>query len=187
MPPKRRKLFLINKPFQYRFTFFVCSWLIALSFAYPLLIKSLFDYFTQYLEADPMGPMAQQIAHIKSEVITFLVLLQVVLVILSALISVFMSHRIAGPLFKLRRYFVEAAAGNLEQVITFRKGDYFKELATEYNNMMEKIRIRMAGKNHAMQNAIEALEKGMSLDPRSEEHQNQIRAALHTLYEARKH
>jgi len=187
MPPKRRKLFLINKPFQYRFTLFVCSWLIALSFAYPLLIKSLFDYFTQYLEADPMGPMSQQIAQIKSEVITLLILLQTVLIVLSAMISIFMSHRIAGPLFKLKRYFVEAAAGNLEQVITFRKGDYFKELATEYNNMMEKIRMRIAVKNHAMQNAIDALEKGISLDPRTEEHQDQIRTALHALYEARKH
>ena len=187
MPPKRRKIFLINKPFQYRFTFFVCSWLIALSFAYPLVIKSLFESFTQYLEADPMGPVAQQIVQLKSEVITLLVLIEVALVLLSALISVFMSHRIAGPLFKLRRYFVEAAAGNLEQVITFRKGDYFKELATGYNEMMESIRVRVAGKNHAMQNAIESLEKAMSLDPQSEEHQNQVRAALHVLYESRKH
>lgn len=187
MPPKRRRIFLINKPFQYRFTLFVCSWLIALSLAYPLLIKSLFDYFLQYLEADPMGPVAAQIERIKSEVIAFLVLLQVTLIGMSALISIFMSHRIAGPLYKLRRYFVEAAAGNLEQVITFRKGDYFKELATEYNNMMESIRGRLAGKNHSMQAAIEAIEKGMSLDPHSDEYHTQIRAALHALYESRKH
>ena len=35
--------------------------------------------------------------------------------------------------------------------------------------------------------SIEAIEKGMSLDPHSDEYHTQIRAALHALYEARKH
>ena len=184
--PKRRRIFLINKNFQYRFTLYVCSWLIALSLVYPLIINSLFEYFMRYLQADPLGPEIAQIDAIKSEIIAFLAILQATMIGMAVFISIFMSHRIAGPLYKLKKFFEEAAAGNLEQVITFRKGDYFKELATSYNEMMESIRNRVAKKNQALQAAIESVEKSLEIAPQEEAHQTHLRNALHVLYEARK-
>src|SRR4051794_11435786 len=113
MAAYRRSIFLINKRFQLRFAFYVCSWLILLSLAYPLIISNLFDYFVQYLANDPMGPGLAILEKTRQEIFTFLLLMQAVLLSLAFLISVFMAHKIAGPLYKLHRYFVEAKDGNI--------------------------------------------------------------------------
>jgi hypothetical protein len=42
MAAYKRSIILINKDFQFRFSFYVCSWLIALSFVYPLIIANVF-------------------------------------------------------------------------------------------------------------------------------------------------
>ena len=54
-------------------------------------------------------------------------------------VSIFLSHRIAGPLFKLRRALSDLRDGKLHS-IQFRKFDHFQELSTEYNQTVETIK-----------------------------------------------
>lgn len=155
----RRSIFLINKRFQLRFSFYVCSWLIALSFAYPLIISNLFDYFLRYLALDPMGPALANIEKTRQELLELLLVMQVIFLSLTFLISIFMSHKIAGPLYKLRRFFAEAKEGNYSQKLTFRKRDYFQELVPAYNAMMESVVRDIGMSKRGIQEAIPHLEK----------------------------
>src|SRR4051812_17389216 len=98
---RNRKIFLINKPFQIRFSFYVCSWLIALSLVYPLIISNLFEYFMRYMALDPLGPSVQSLEQIRRDLLILIGILQIILISVTLLISIFMSHRIAGPLFKV--------------------------------------------------------------------------------------
>ena len=139
-----RKIYLINKEFQLRFAFYVCSWLIALSFAYPLIISNLFDYFLGYLALDPSGPALVTIEKTRSDLLWLLLLMQVVLLSFTFLISIFMSHKIAGPLYKLNKTMREIAEGKIDQNLAFRKKDYFRELVPSFNAMMVTMRGRMA-------------------------------------------
>src|ERR1700722_9789421 len=99
MPVYHRRVFLINKKFQLRFAFYVCSWLVALSLAYPLIISGLFDYLIRYLALDPMGPAIGSLEQTREDLIWLLIMMQVVLLSLTFLISIFMSRKIAGPLY----------------------------------------------------------------------------------------
>src|ERR1700722_2099189 len=96
----RRRNFLINRPFQFRFSLYVCSWLIALSFVYPAIVHNLFELFFRFLAHEPGGPPIESLLSTRREVLTLLIVLQLVLLLITFLISVFMSHRIAGPLYK---------------------------------------------------------------------------------------
>lgn len=156
-----RKVLLINKRFQFRFSFYVCSWLILLSLAYPLIISNLFDYFLQYLASDPMGPGLATLERTRQDIFTLLLLMQAVLLGVAFFISIFMSHKIAGPIYKLRKFFLEAKAGNIEQELRFRKKDYFMELVPAYNEMMESIRNRLGRKQQGIDVAIQNLEKAL--------------------------
>ena len=127
MPPYRRNIFLINKKFQFRFAFYVCSWLVALSFVYPLIVHSLFEYFVRYAMLDPTGPSIDSLQGTRKEILTLLVALQVIFLVVTFLISIFMSHRIAGPLHKLSRFFADARDGKLEQKLFFREKDHFQD------------------------------------------------------------
>src|ERR1700744_6440900 len=95
----RRQILFVNRPFQLRFSFYVCSWLIAVSFAYPLLISNLFSFFIRYLAADPTGPTLVTLEKTRQEVIWVLISMQSAFVGIIFLVSIFMSHRIAGPLY----------------------------------------------------------------------------------------
>jgi methyl-accepting chemotaxis protein len=133
----RRSIFLIDRKFQLRYCLYVCSWLFGLSLVYPLIVQSLFDYFLKFLAADPYGPSLAAIQETKKQVISLMLLLQVMLMGVTFLLSIFVSHRIAGPLFKLKRYFREAGEGRLVADLRFRKGDHFQDVADTYNVMMK--------------------------------------------------
>lgn len=136
----RRRVFLINRKFQFRFAFYVSSWLIALSFVYPLIIFQVFDYFLRYLATDPNAPDIATVLGTRQDLFSLLVLMQGVLVFVTFLLSIFLSHRIVGPLFKLKKFFAEAATGKLTAPLHFRKTDHFHDVAADYNKMMDGLR-----------------------------------------------
>lgn len=158
MPANQRRNYLINRPFQIRFAFYVCSWMIALSFIYPLIISNLTDYFIRVLATDPHGANVTQILAARNELLWLLMSMQVVFLFFIFAISIFMSHRIAGPLFKLNRAMNVAKEGDLNERLSFRKTDYFQELAVAFNTMMESIQTRQGKASGAIRKAIPQLE-----------------------------
>ncbi len=135
-----RRIFLINKKFQLRFSLFVCSWIIGLSLIYPFVIRELFEQVLHFAAKDPMGPSMAVLEERRSQFMTLLIAAESVFIGMTFLIMIFVSHRIAGPLYKLSRFFKEAGAGNLREELRFRKHDHFKNLADEYNQMIKGLR-----------------------------------------------
>ncbi len=96
----------------------------------------LFEYLAHYVRLDPMGPALANIEQTRKDVISLLIAFSIVFICLSFLVSLFISHRIAGPLYKLQKHFSELGKGNFDQELHFRKKDYFTELANDYNDMV---------------------------------------------------
>ena len=53
---------------------------------------------------------------------------------------VVMTHKVAGPLYKVSRYFDEMAAGRLGKVHTLRKGDMLQDFYDKFRDMHESLR-----------------------------------------------
>ena len=138
MAAYQRRIILINKPFQIRFAIYVCSWLLVLGLIYPMLVNQLFDAFYRFIAIDPNGPQISLLQESRHGVMFSLISLQVFFIIMTFMLSIFLSHRIAGPLYKLSKSFHEAAAGKLSR-ITFRKSDHFKELAADFNVLVDSV------------------------------------------------
>ncbi|MCI5166743.1 MAG: HAMP domain-containing protein [Candidatus Electrothrix sp. GM3_4] len=49
-----------------------------------------------------------------------------------------LSNRIAGPLFRLKKHLDEVAEGKINSEIQFRKNDYASEIAESFNIVVEK-------------------------------------------------
>lgn len=147
MAQYRRGIFLINKRFQFRFAFYVCSWMAALSFVYPLIVYNMFEYFMHYLVQDPNGPPVQVLEDLRQQVMWLLIALQGIFLVITFLVSIFMSHRIAGPLFKLAKFFALVRDSHLPDVLKeelfFREKDHFREIAADYNATMASIKTRL--------------------------------------------
>ena len=74
----------------------------------------------------------------EQSILVFAIGISVSLVI-SFLLGILISHRVAGPLVKLKKHF-ENVANDIqnETSVHFRDGDFFKEVAHAYNLRFEK-------------------------------------------------
>ena len=48
-----------------------------------------------------------------------------------------LSHRVAGPLFKIQKHMNDVAEGFTHGHVNFRRNDYFGELADAYNRVLD--------------------------------------------------
>jgi nitrogen fixation/metabolism regulation signal transduction histidine kinase len=77
-------------------------------------------------------------------------------VILSAYL-VIMTHKVAGPLFKVSSYFEQMAEGRLGMVTPLRRGDMLQDFFGEFKVMHESLRARAQGDVADMERALTAL------------------------------
>jgi methyl-accepting chemotaxis protein len=157
----KRSLILINKPFQLRFAFYVCSWLFVLSLFYPLSIEALLNSFLDYVRLDPKGPELDKIEAVRQDLTQLVMMLQAGFLGVTFIVSVYLSHRIAGPWFKLRKFLDEASQGKTHQRLRFRKSDHFQELADSYNQMMDTLGGTLVRTSNQVTGAIQNLESAI--------------------------
>ena len=142
MRPHRRRRILVGN-FQYRLLAFNLIYFLAILL---LLAVALFVPVIIRLEGRTSSLNEQYAAATQ-----FLLLdarlwpaLALVFVLLAAH-SVFISHRIAGPLFGFRRVFKALTEGNLFVRATIRRSDYLAREADAINEMITAMRKRIQG------------------------------------------
>lgn len=74
------------------------------------------------------------------------------------MVSVFISHEVAGPLIHLEKSMNKVAEGDLTEKVALRKGDEFKEIAFAFNSMVDNLKSKMIGEREHLQRIIFKLE-----------------------------
>ena len=135
----KRRAFLINPGFQLRFLAYVVgSSLVVIAAIYGAL-SYFFWKFARFGEGMQLGAdhiyytFLQEQRAVMGGV--FLVLALAVVVILSVAGLLF-SHKIAGPIHRLKKHLKAAADTGTYEEVKFRKGDFFPELAEAYNRQI---------------------------------------------------
>lgn len=123
----KRSVFLINPSFQLKFSLIVSSIIVISTLIYPVII---YDFF-KVVSPDSIDA--------RNELIIFLVVVQVVITALVFLIFIFFTHKIAGPLFKLKNHLLDIREGQAITPISFRSGDYFHDVADEVTLFLETV------------------------------------------------
>ena len=135
-----RKKWLINRPFQLKVIVFgfsigatgILSTFLALKFFFAKCHAALLQ---AGLPSDHPG-----FAFLSSQQrymgLVFLILLFFNCVI-SILAGLYLSHRVAGPLHRMKQHFLAAASGKVPTRLHFRKHDFFQEVADAYNSELE--------------------------------------------------
>ena len=97
------------------------------------MLASIVD-FTMEHGRGPTG-MELFVASIKP----LIIILPVVFAVL-AIIVIFISHRIAGPLYRLKMYMEKVENGDYSVTLNFRKNDAIHDIAESFNRMLQGIR-----------------------------------------------
>lgn len=111
--------------------------LLVISSAMIYLLASR-DLTTTYLQAH------LKIRNVQEILLPTLIVINFGGLVLGAGLTLFYTHRIAGPVYRLCRILREVGAGNLEQSPRFRQGDELRELEAATDEMLFALNKRIA-------------------------------------------
>ncbi|MBT3984116.1 MAG: methyl-accepting chemotaxis protein [Bacteriovoracaceae bacterium] len=142
--PKRlwkRKVLLINPRFQLIFLLYilVCAVLIIGIFSIGNLL-----FFKGFMDTGMSLGLAKEpsffefVSAQRQSMNTFLLSLSLMVTAVMGIIGLYISHRVAGPLYRLKIHMDQISEGGERTGVKFRKGDFFTELASSFNKMIEK-------------------------------------------------
>ena len=144
-----RKVWVIHPSFQLRVVLYGVS-IAAFSLLLTFASIQFFFWRCQGVLLQQGVPLNHPIYVFLTEQERFMGVIYLGVAVLSLVVGVFaglvLSHRVAGPIHRMRTHLLEAAAGRAARPLKFRDADYFKELADAYNaELQTRGRIRRPG------------------------------------------
>ncbi|MBT6324663.1 MAG: HAMP domain-containing protein [Bdellovibrionales bacterium] len=132
---------LINPKFQKKYVFWMSSTGIILTCINATIIyfftKENYEFLVEMLEMteEARGQMYQELY----QIIGLLGVSSIVFMIIVSIWGIILSHRVAGPLHKLKMSIDNIKNGETDTRVFFRKNDHFQDLAASFNDMMDEL------------------------------------------------
>jgi sensor histidine kinase YesM len=138
-PSFLRRKFVVNPRFQYEIIlYFAGTLVITLGVLFWSVNRELRAVIGQahILGFIPPHPVLGALTAHRSTVNLMFVMVSVVAMLFLVMGSLVLSHRIAGPLFRLVKHMRQIALGADIGAVRFRKDDYFHEIADSFNKLI---------------------------------------------------
>ncbi|MFH2137217.1 MAG: methyl-accepting chemotaxis protein [Candidatus Omnitrophota bacterium] len=141
-----RRRFLIQKKLQFKYMLMVLFTIIAVTGAIVLTV-----YFTHW------SLLTKQLASVPGkealpevfQKINMILLFEIpIALIIAAFASVFVSHKVAGPVYRLEQVANKMAKGDLTNYLRLRKDDELKNLGTAFNSVIENMQVLVSKDRH---------------------------------------
>lgn len=163
------KNFIIDKNFQTKYLLLTILLLITYTFIFIIILflPSILILLSNY-------PLEEKTEAAR----TFLILHGTVwpstgvVILIFGILSIFLTHKIAGPAYRLKHALTELIDGNLDARLKLRKWDDFQELATQVNLLSDGLCnyvITLKKDHEQLSNYIEQLEREIGTEsPKTE-------------------
>lgn len=141
----KRRNYFIDKSFQAKFIFKFCLIVVIAS----LLLTALLFYFSQ--DSTTVAIENTRVTVKSTADFMLPVFIQTVAIVFAAaaltvlLLSLFVSHKIAGPLYRIRKEIDALGKGDFSRNFNLRRKDQLKDLATSLNQMCNSLKNRHLG------------------------------------------
>ena len=136
--PYRRKQYLVDRGYQLRFVTRVFVVVLIVAVVSSLISTGLL--WTNMYRAD-LEQQATLIAALIAVATTLLVELLIAIPLVYFL-GIRQSHRVVGPVNRIKRVFEAIGGGDFSQRITVRRGDALEDLAKAINEMADRLQQR---------------------------------------------
>ncbi len=134
-----RRQYLVQKSLQFKYMLLVLFAIIVVS---GMIVWTV--YFTHWvlITEHLAGIEAKTMLTEIFQKINMMLLLEIpVALIIAAFASILVSHKVAGPVYRLERVAKEVAKGNLVHHLQLRKHDELKNLASAFNSVIENMQL----------------------------------------------
>jgi methyl-accepting chemotaxis protein len=149
---RKKRSLLINPKFQWTLIGYAAVTTLLVLFSVYALFSFGFQEFNSIGTQAGLPPEHIYFQFIKMQEATFLRVIAAIAVVVGLILTIgglFLSHKIAGPIYRMQKEFNSMSAGDpvVIKEIQFRKGDFFPELADSFNVLVRKWNQRSAEKN----------------------------------------
>lgn len=138
----KRRIILIDRPFQLHFCLYSCTWMFALCAVAPIVAAKTFSFLIRDLSLSLSGLELIVVEEMRQRVLVILLCFQGMALLLSFLFCLYLSHRIAGPIYRLKQTLNSVREGNAPDRVKLRKNDYFPDLEETLNLTLTHLRDR---------------------------------------------
>ncbi|MAZ49276.1 MAG: hypothetical protein CME65_12000 [Halobacteriovoraceae bacterium] len=141
-----RRIYIINPEFQYRFCLILCGIAFVISLIYPLVVFDIINMlqadYERVLSQLPAGASIIDFQEVQKGAMFLLFMIIIAVLCLTFVAGIIISHKIAGPMYKMTMFLQKIREGGVIHELTFRDGDQFEEVAEELNETLEYLTSR---------------------------------------------
>jgi len=156
--PKRRKYF-IKKDYQVKFILKFCIIVLVGS----IISTGLLFLFSQGTLTSSFDNSRLVIRNTSFAILPAVILTNIITLVLitlsSIVVIIFISHKIAGPMFRFEKDLTDIGKGNLVKKIALRKKDQFTDIATSMNNMTMELHNKVFSIETELERLLESAKK----------------------------
>ncbi len=150
----KRKTVYIKKDFQFKFILIFCLILLSgVILSTVLLFVFSQETLTSSFENSRLVIKNTGFAILPSIILTNLITLGIIC-IAAIIVTLFISHKLAGPMFRFEKDLDKIKQGDLNVNVCLRKKDQFFEMATALNNMTQGINKKISKVNQRLDETL---------------------------------
>ncbi|MEK7866847.1 MAG: hypothetical protein AAB434_09215 [Planctomycetota bacterium] len=136
LPKERRTIYVVDRDFQFRY---LTNWIFMTLGFIAVIIAVLYAGLTLLHKVEPERAFSTLSFMLKANG-----LFVVLLTLFMGLYTILLSHRVAGPAYRISRCVQRMCEGAYDFTVTLRKKDYLKDVATDMNVLLADLRKRQA-------------------------------------------
>ncbi len=158
----KRGTLIIKKGLQSKFILLV---MISILLAVCLIMGDIYYLFGRDVVSDLMDPGLYELFLNNNKVLLAKLVIYLVVV---GVVTVFLSHKLAGPIYRFEQSAKVVGGGDLTYRVHLRKGDELMDLQDEFNRMLESLQGRVVKDRHLAEKisrALNELVQGKSVSP----------------------
>lgn len=147
---RRKRIYLVNRDFQFRYTgAAVVVGLMSTLLTIVILLYPLYQF--EILRIPRFLPVP---------ILLVMALAACVNIVLVALMGIFVTHKMAGPMYSMVRQFRRVEAGNLRSRMGLRQDDELRYLVRNFNAMLDALQAQSAEDCRQLEAVLASLDTG---------------------------
>ena len=160
----KRRQYFIKKEFQVKFVLKFCLLIVfGTIISTGLLFLFSQDTLTSSFQQSRLVIKSTGLAILPSVLYTNLITLGLI-AIATIIVTLFVSHKIAGPMFRFEKDLENIGKGDLTNKVTLRKKDQMTDMADSLNAMTAGLHKKVLGVQTELANILKAFEQNASED-----------------------